>query len=126
MAKLGVEVKLTELEEVRALLEEARVLIGLLADNVDCMSEPLKSKFKVWCETEDKGWISWSDISPEFINSGSCSVMLNGSDASTVCGYNKALRKVKVFIKDANRVDLIDAKTFSINNIGQPNFVEWS
>ena len=119
MAKLMTEIKLTELDQIKTLLE-------LLAENIDCIKEPLKSRFEEWIDSENKGWVSWSDIAPEFIDNKSCSVLINGEDSLTVCGYNKILRKVKVFNRDPNRIEIINAKSFSINNIGFANFVEWS
>lgn len=119
MAKLTTEIKVTELDEIKTLFE-------LFADNFDCIKEPLRSRFLEWVDAEDKGWVSWSDIAPEFIDSKSCSVIVNGKDHGNVTGYNKILRKVKVFNKDPNRIEIINAKSFSIKNIGFDNFVEWS
>ena len=118
MAKLIAEIKMTELDEMKTLFE-------LFSDNIDCISEPLKSRLKEWVESEGKAWVSWSDISPEFINNQSCVVLADGVDQQNVCGYNKILRKIKVFNKALGRVDILRAKSFSINNIGSSNFVEW-
>jgi len=119
MAKLPVEIKLSELDQMKTLFE-------LFADNMDCIHEPLKSRLIDWVNDEDKGWVSWSDIAPEFIDNKSCSVLIDGKDALTLCGYNKILRKVKVFNREPNRIEIINAKSFSINNTGFANFVEWS
>jgi hypothetical protein len=118
MAKLITEIKMTELDEMKTLFE-------LFADNVDCINEPLKSRLKEWVESEGKAWVSWSDIAPEFIDNKSCIVLANGVDQQTVCGYNKILRKIKVFDKATGRIDVTAVKSFSINNIGSANFVEW-
>ncbi len=118
MAKLMTEIKITELDEVKTFFE-------LLADNMDCVSEPLNSRIKEWLEEGDKCWVSWSDIAPEFIDNKSCVVLLNGEEMQTVTGYNKILRKVKVFHKNPNRIEIVNAKSFSINNVGFANFVEW-
>jgi hypothetical protein len=118
MAKLMAEIKMTELDEIKTLFE-------LFADNVDCINEPLKSRLKEWVESEGKAWVSWSDIAPEFIDNNSCSVLVEGKDALHVCGYNKILRKIKVFDKATGRIEIVSAKSFSINNIGSANFVEW-
>tara|TARA_R110000868_G_scaffold162439_1_gene393704 strand:- start:39169 stop:39528 length:360 start_codon:yes stop_codon:yes gene_type:complete len=119
MAKLITEIKLLDMDELKTLFE-------LFSDNIDCIKEPLRSRFIEWIEAEDKGWVSWSDIAPEFIDNESCSVLVDGKDALTVCEYNKILRKVKVFHKKPNRIEIVNAKSFSINNIGFANFVEWS
>lgn len=117
MAKLMTEIKLTELEEIKTMFE-------LIADNFDCIKEPLKSKFIDWVDSEDKCWVSWSDIQ-QYIDNKNCSVLVDGKEHQTVCGYNRILRKVKVFIRDPNRIEIINAKSFSVNNIGFANFVEW-
>jgi hypothetical protein len=119
MAKLTTEIKITELDQITTLFE-------LLGDNQECIKEPLRSRFIEWMEAKDKGWVSWSDIAPEFIDNKSCSVLVDGNDEQTVCGYNKILRKVKIFNKEAYRIEIVNAKSFSINNIGFANFVEWS
>lgn len=119
MAKLTTEIKVTELDEIKTLFE-------LFADNFDCIKEPLRSRFLEWVDAKDKGWVSWSDIAPKFIDNKSCSVLVNGEDATNVCGYNKILRKVQVINKDPKRVEIVNAKSFSVNNIGYPSFVEWS
>jgi len=119
MAKLPKEIKLCDLDQIKTLFE-------LFADNIDCIHEPLKSRFIEWVNDEDKGWVSWSDIAPEFIDNKSCSVIVNGEDHVNVTEYNKILRKVKVFNKNPNRIEIINAKSFSINNVGFANFVEWS
>lgn len=119
MAKLPVEIKLSELNEMKTMFE-------LISDNFDCIKDPLRSRFLEWVESKDKAWVSWSDIAPEFINNKNCSVLVDGKDHVNVTGYNKILRKVKVLNKDPNRIEIINAKSFSINNIGFDNFVEWS
>jgi hypothetical protein len=118
MAKLIYEIKMTELDEMKTLFE-------LFSDNVDCINEPLKSRLKEWVESEGKAWVSWSDIAHEFIDSNSCVVLVDGVDQQNVCGYNKILRKIKVLNKATFRVDVTSVKSFSINNIGSANFVEW-
>ena len=113
------EIKLTDLDQMKTLFE-------LIADNIDCMREPLKSRFLEWADTEDKGWVSWRDISPEFINDKSCSVIADGVDQLYVTGYNKILRKIKVYNKSIGKIEVFKVKSFSISNIGFANFVEWS
>jgi len=121
MTTLTTEIKFLDLDIMQTLFE-------LLADNQDCIEDPLKSKLQEFIDSEDKGWVSWSDIAPEFISNESCLVMLNGEDVSNVTGYNKILRKVKVVsvVNDRNLVEVIKADSFSINNVGFANFVEWS
>ena len=113
------EIKLTELDEIKTLFE-------LFADNIDCMKEPLKSRFLEWIDTKDKGWVSWSDISPEFIGNMSCVVLVDDVEHLFVTGYNKILRKVKIYNDDLKKIEVFNAKSFSIKNIGFDNFVEWS
>ena len=112
------EVKLLDIEPCTTFFE-------LIGDNIDCIGEPLLSRLKEWADSEDKGWVSWSDIAPEFIDNKSCLVTVNGNEQMYVCGYNKILRKVRVFNKDINRFEIINAKSFSIKNIGFANFAEW-
>ena len=118
MSKLIYEIKMTELDEMKTLFE-------LFSDNVDCINEPLKSRLKEWVESEGKAWVSWSDIAPEFIDNNSCLVLVDGKDALNVCAYNKILRKVKILNVESSRLEIVSAKSFSINNIGFANFVEW-
>ena len=119
MAKLITEIKLTELDQTKTLFE-------LFADNIDCMQEPLKSKFLEWVNSEDKGWTTWSDISPEFIGNMSCVVLVDDVVHLFVTGYNKILRKVKIYNDELKKVEVFNAKSFSIKNIGSASFVEWS
>lgn len=119
MAKLITEVNLLDIEPCTTLFE-------LIGDNVGCIGEPLLSRLKEWADSEDKGWVSWTDIAPEFIDNESCSVIADGEDQLLVCGYNKILRKIKVYNKDINKFEVFSVKSFSINNIGFANFVEWS
>ena len=71
----------------------------LIADNLDCISEPLRSSIVDWVDSGDKGWVSWAAISPEFINSDSCIVMMNGVEQNYVTGYNRILKKIKLIQK---------------------------
>jgi hypothetical protein len=119
MAKLMTEIKITELDEIKTLFE-------LLGDNTDCIKEPLNSRLKEWVDGNNKGWVKWRDISPEFIDDKSCSVIADGVDQLYVTGYNKILRKIKVHNRILNKIEVFNAKSFSINNIGFANFVEWS
>lgn len=119
MAKLITEIKLLDMDELKTLFE-------LFSDNIDCIKEPLRSRFIEWVESENKGWVSWDDISPVFINDKSCSVLADGKDQLYVTDYNKILRKIKAYNQESGRIDIISVKSFSINNIGFDNFVEWS
>ena len=119
MAKLMTEIKVTELDQIKTLLE-------LLGDNIHCMQEPLISRFKEWVNDEDKGWVSWSDIAPEFIDNNNCYVFMDGTEQMQVTGYNKVLRKVKIYNKEKSRIDVVSAKSFSISNIGADDFIRWN
>ena len=118
MAKITAEIKFLELEVVKDLFE-------LLSDGIESIQEPLKSKLLDWVESEDKGWVSWSDVSPEFIDSDNCIVMMNGAEQMHVTGYNRILQKVKLFDKDLRQLKIVEAKSFSIKNVGYDNFVSW-
>ena len=118
MAKITAEIKLSELDIVKDLFE-------LLSDGIECIQEPLKSKLLDWVEAEDKGWVKWSDIAPEFINNQECIVMMNGAEQMQVTGYNRILQKVELFDKELRCLKIVDAKSFSIKNIGFENFVSW-
>jgi hypothetical protein len=119
MTKLQVEVKLTDVLDINTLLD-------LLVDNSDCITPSLMSAITGWANGGGVGWVSWRDIAPEFIDNNSCVVMLNGEEQQHVCGYNSVLKKVKVYNKKKNRIDVIKAKSFSINNVGAANFVGWT
>jgi len=119
MAKLTTEIKITELDQITTLFE-------LLGDNQECIKEPLRSRFIEWMEAKDKGWVSWSDIEPEFVGNMSCVVLVDGVEQLFVTGYNKILRKVKIYNGDLKKIEVFNAKSFSIKNIGFANFVEWS
>jgi hypothetical protein len=116
MAKLVTEIKILDSNECITFFE-------LIADNLDCISEPLRSSIVNWVDSENKGWVSWTDIAPEYIRNDDCLVLLDGEDVSNVTGYNKILKKVSV-IND-NKRNVIKAASFSIKNIGFDNFVEW-
>jgi hypothetical protein len=118
MAKLTMKIELSDLDGVKDFFE-------LLADNADCVVEPLKSRVIEWVNEKNKGWVSWGSICPLYIDEKSCTVMLNGVEQSTVTRYNKLLRKVELVRQNPNRIERVDAKSFSINNIGFANFVEW-
>jgi hypothetical protein len=119
MTKLIAEIKVSGLEIVETLFE-------LLSDNLEHIQEPLKSKLLDWLESQDKGWVSWSDISPEFIDSNNCIVMMNGIEQMHVTGYNRILQKVKVIDYTSRAViNIVKADSFSIKNIGFDNFVSW-
>jgi hypothetical protein len=112
--------------EVKILdLEICQTLFELLSENINCISEPLKSKIYQWVECENKGWVIWSDICPNFINKESCVVMLNGKSVKNVTGYNQILRKVTVMNEGWQMLEVVRADSFSINNIDFDNFVEW-
>ncbi len=119
MAKLMTEIKVTGLDQIKTLFE-------LLGDNIDCIQEPLKSRLEEWVNADDKGWVKWSDISPEFIEDKSCYVFMDGTEQLFVTGYNKILRKVKIYNKEKSRVDVVSAKSFSISNMGHEDFVRWN
>tara|TARA_R110000782_G_scaffold55112_2_gene116364 strand:+ start:141 stop:509 length:369 start_codon:yes stop_codon:yes gene_type:complete len=122
MAKLVTEIKILDLDMMDT-------FFSLIADNADCIHEPLKSKLQEWIDAEEKGWVSWSEISPEYIKSNDCRVMLNGHEQFFVTGYNKILRKVKVLERaEGNKpcfIRIVEAQSFSINNNRFSNFVEW-
>ena len=119
MAKITAEIKLSECDEIKTFFE-------LIADNMDDIREPLRSKIKDWTESEDKGWVKWGDIAPEFIDNNNCIVMMDGIEQQLVTGYNRVLQKVK-FFEPLNRspIRIASPKSFSIKNVGFDNFVEW-
>ena len=118
MRKLVTEIKITDLDEIKTFFE-------LISDNQACISDPLRTLIQQWLEKTNNAWVKWSDISPEFISSTNCLVLLNGVEQFYVTGYNKILKKVKIYNKKESKIDIVKAESFSINNLGCENFVEW-
>ena len=119
ITKLTAEIKVSGLEIVETLFE-------LLSDNIEHIQETLKSKLLDWAESEYAGWVGWADISPEFIDSNNCIVMMNGIEQMHVTAYNRILQKVQVIDYTSKKViNIVKADSFSIKNIGFDNFVSW-
>lgn len=123
MTNFASEVKLSELEEIKALFE-------LISDNFSDIKEPLASRIKEWVDAENKSWVSWSDLRCKglvFDNGNSSNyttVVIDGEESQTMVRYNKILRKV--VIHNDGCLDMINAKSFSIKNNKSDNFlVEW-
>jgi hypothetical protein len=116
MASITAEVKVSGLELVQDFFE-------LLSENIECIQEPLKSKILDFVESEDQGWVSWPDISPEFIDSNNCIVMMDGIEQDHVTGYNRILQQVKIIDRTSRPfIKIVKAKSFYI---GFDNFVSW-
>lgn len=117
MAQVKIEVEVEQIWKFKSLLE-------LIGDNLECISDPLKSRLLESIENDEMGWVIWSDLY-EHIDSDNCTVMMDGEEQFYVTKYNKMLRKVSVFNAETKKIDTYIASSFSVANNGCPPYVEW-